>query len=82
MVGMVLAVMRGTAPDCCIALALDPNRDLLTPMAPELGLFLVSNDHALVFATIPNGMVKTGIMKSPATAFSSLRPKNRLHVDG
>jgi tRNA U38,U39,U40 pseudouridine synthase TruA len=41
MVGLVLAVMRGVAPDETIALALEPDRDVLTPMAPELGLFLV-----------------------------------------
>jgi hypothetical protein len=38
---MVLAVMRGVAAEQCISLALDHERDLATPMAPELGLFLV-----------------------------------------
>jgi tRNA U38,U39,U40 pseudouridine synthase TruA len=42
MVGMVLAIMRGCAPEGCLQLALDPDRDINTPMAPELGLFLVS----------------------------------------
>lgn len=41
MVGMAVAVMRGAAPAECISLALDPDRDLNTPMAPALGLFLV-----------------------------------------
>lgn len=44
MVGMVLAIMRGCAPEECLQLALDPDRDTNTPMAPELGLFLVSFD--------------------------------------
>lgn len=38
---MVLAIIRGVAPEECLALALDPDRDIHTPMAPELGLFLV-----------------------------------------
>jgi hypothetical protein len=39
---MALAVMRGVAAPECLGLALDPDRDMNTPMAPELGLFLVS----------------------------------------
>jgi hypothetical protein len=38
---MALAVMRGVAAPECLSLALDPDRDMNTPMAPELGLFLV-----------------------------------------
>lgn len=38
---MVLAIMRHVAPEECLQVALDPDRDLNTPMAPELGLFLV-----------------------------------------
>jgi hypothetical protein len=34
--------MRGVAAPECLGLALDPDRDVNTPMAPELGLFLVS----------------------------------------
>jgi hypothetical protein len=37
---MVVAVMRGIAPDECMELALT-HRDCITPMAPALGLFLV-----------------------------------------
>ena len=40
MVGLAVAVYRGTAPVNAIELALEPNLDLSTPMAPELGLFL------------------------------------------
>ena len=40
MVGMAVAVYRGTAPQDAIHCALDPCRDFSTPMAPELGLFL------------------------------------------
>jgi tRNA pseudouridine38-40 synthase len=40
MVGLAVAVFRGTAPEDAIELALDPCVDLSTPMAPELGLFL------------------------------------------
>lgn len=43
MVGMAVAVVRGVAPPECLRLALDPDRDLNTPMAPALGLFLVSD---------------------------------------
>jgi hypothetical protein len=45
MVGMVLAIMRGAAPESCLQLALEPDRDFNTPMAPELGLFLVRPLH-------------------------------------
>ena len=38
---MVLAIMRGTAPEECMDLALSPIHDCQTPMAPALGLFLV-----------------------------------------
>ncbi|KAL4427693.1 hypothetical protein ABPG75_001782 [Micractinium tetrahymenae] len=40
MVGMAVAVMRGTASEECMRLALKTSADLNTPMAPELGLFL------------------------------------------
>ncbi|PSC75036.1 tRNA pseudouridine synthase mitochondrial-like [Micractinium conductrix] len=40
MVGMAVAVMRGSAPEECMKLALKSSADLNTPMAPELGLFL------------------------------------------
>lgn len=40
MIGLALAVYRGTAPENAIEVALDPCVDLSTPMAPELGLFL------------------------------------------
>lgn len=40
LVGMAVAVMRGDAPESCLALALNTTADLNTPMAPELGLFL------------------------------------------
>ncbi|PRW60709.1 tRNA pseudouridine synthase mitochondrial-like [Chlorella sorokiniana] len=40
MVGMAVAVMRGTAPETALQLALRTSADLNTPMAPELGLFL------------------------------------------
>lgn len=40
LVGTAVAVMRGTAPPDAIALALDPAKVVVTPMAPELGLFL------------------------------------------
>eukprot|EP00879_Flechtneria_rotunda_P024275 GHRR01025727.1.p1 GENE.GHRR01025727.1~~GHRR01025727.1.p1 ORF type:complete len:494 (+),score=222.50 GHRR01025727.1:219-1700(+) len=40
MVGMAIAAVRGIAPAACLRLALDPDRDLTTPMAPALGLFL------------------------------------------
>jgi tRNA U38,U39,U40 pseudouridine synthase TruA len=39
---MVIAIMRGAAPASCLQTALDPDRDFNVPMAPELGLFLVS----------------------------------------
>ncbi len=45
MVGMTLAIMRNVAPLECLVTALDPDRDLTTPMAPELGLFLVCVLH-------------------------------------
>lgn len=38
---MAVAVMRGAAPEGCLAAALDPDRDFNVPIAPELGLFLV-----------------------------------------
>jgi hypothetical protein len=40
MVGLALAVYRGTAPENAVYRALDPCLDFSTPMAPELGLFL------------------------------------------
>ena len=40
MVGLAIAVYRGTAPEGAIHRALDPCLDFSTPMAPELGLFL------------------------------------------
>lgn len=40
MVGTAVAVMRGVAPADAIPLALSKERDIVTPMAPELGLFL------------------------------------------
>ena len=40
MIGLAVAVYRGTAPADAIDRALDPCVDLSTPMAPELGLFL------------------------------------------
>lgn len=40
LVGTAVAVMRGVAPPDAITLALDPARVVVTPMAPELGLFL------------------------------------------
>lgn len=41
MIGLAVAVYRGTAPSDAIHHALDPCLDLSTPMAPELGLFLI-----------------------------------------
>jgi len=40
MVGVALAVMRGVASPNAVPLALDPRRDVSTPMAPDVGLFL------------------------------------------
>ncbi|GAB4822384.1 hypothetical protein N2152v2_009430 [Parachlorella kessleri] len=40
MVGLAVAVFRGTAPPDAIKLALRTHKDLNVPMAPELGLFL------------------------------------------
>lgn len=40
MIGLALAVYRGTADPGAVHMALDPSRDFSTPMAPELGLFL------------------------------------------
>jgi tRNA U38,U39,U40 pseudouridine synthase TruA len=40
MVGTAVAVLRGVAPPDAIPLALSKDRDVITPMAPELGLFL------------------------------------------
>ncbi len=40
MVGMAVAIMRGDAPPSCLKLALQPKRQVPTPMAPEIGLFL------------------------------------------
>ena len=40
MVGMAGAMMRGDAPANCIRVALQPQRGVPTPMAPEIGLFL------------------------------------------
>ena len=40
LVGTAVAVMRGDAPPECIFLALQQERSVVTPMAPELGLFL------------------------------------------
>lgn len=40
LVGTAVAVMRGDAPPACVQLALAPERSVVTPMAPELGLFL------------------------------------------
>lgn len=40
LVGTAVAVMRGDAPPECIPLALKQERSVVTPMAPELGLFL------------------------------------------
>eukprot|EP00873_Tetraselmis_striata_P042527 jgi/Tetstr1/462791/TSEL_007742.t1 len=40
MVGMVIAIMREIAPEECQDIALSPNKDCNTPMAPALGLFL------------------------------------------
>ncbi|EIE26889.1 pseudouridine synthase, partial [Coccomyxa subellipsoidea C-169] len=40
LVGTAVAVMRGVATPDAITLALDPARVVVTPMAPELGLFL------------------------------------------
>jgi tRNA pseudouridine synthase len=41
MIGLAVAVYRGTAPAGAVERALDPCIDVSTPMAPELGLFLV-----------------------------------------
>lgn len=41
MVGLAVAIMRGVAPPKCLAAALHPSKDINTPLAPELGLFLV-----------------------------------------
>eukprot|EP00878_Enallax_costatus_P017892 GHUV01018804.1.p1 GENE.GHUV01018804.1~~GHUV01018804.1.p1 ORF type:complete len:472 (+),score=148.98 GHUV01018804.1:87-1418(+) len=41
LIGTAVAIMRGVASEECLKLALDPDRDLNTPMAPALGLFLV-----------------------------------------
>lgn len=65
MVGTVLAIMRGVAPEECIQLALDPDKDIHTPMAPELGLFLVRfqssiyHDHTFLGA-VPQGPPRAG----------------------
>lgn len=40
MVGVAVAIMRGLLPDNAIALALEPKRDIITPIAPDVGLFL------------------------------------------
>lgn len=40
MVGMALAEFRDVAPPGCIKYALGTSRDLILPMAPDLGLFL------------------------------------------
>jgi hypothetical protein len=40
MVGLALAVYRGSAPRNAVRLATDPTKDFGTPMAPELGLLL------------------------------------------
>jgi len=40
MVGLAVAVMRGVAPPDAIPLALEPRRDVNTPIAPDVGLFL------------------------------------------
>lgn len=40
MVGVAIAIMRGVAPRNAIQLALDPCRDVNTPIAPDVGLFL------------------------------------------
>ena len=40
MVGLAVAVMRGTAPEDAIQLALDARRSVETPTAPAVGLFL------------------------------------------
>lgn len=51
MIGLVVAVMRGAAPDNALKLALDVRRSVDTPMAPAVGLFLDEsifqsyNDH-------------------------------------
>ena len=49
---MVVAVMRGIAPEECMDLALSPTRDCKTPMAPALGLFLVSLPLPLPLASV------------------------------
>lgn len=40
MVGLAVAVMRGTAPDYVMPASLSPEHDMHVPMAPEGGLFL------------------------------------------
>lgn len=40
MVGMAIAEYRGVAPSGCLQYALGSSRDVVTPMAPDLGLFL------------------------------------------
>ena len=40
MVGVVVAIMRGLLPENAISLALEPKRDVVTPIAPDVGLFL------------------------------------------
>jgi tRNA pseudouridine38-40 synthase len=40
MVGLAVAVMRGDAPPEAVPLALEPRRDVNTPIAPDVGLFL------------------------------------------
>lgn len=44
---MAVCMMRGLAPPDALHLALDPDRDYNVPMAPELGLFLVSGKQHL-----------------------------------
>jgi tRNA U38,U39,U40 pseudouridine synthase TruA len=40
MIGMAIAEFRGVAPSGCLKYALGSSRDVVTPMAPDLGLFL------------------------------------------
>lgn len=40
MVGVAVTVMKGLAPEDAVSLALDPRRDVNTPIAPDVGLFL------------------------------------------